>query len=37
MLNRGVIRCYRVESAIRIDPTDVDDYLAARIDARQAA
>lgn len=39
LLRRGTIRSYKVESAIRIDPADVDTYLQARVHTseRQAA
>jgi excisionase family DNA binding protein len=36
MLARRVIASYRVEGARRIDPADVDHYLAARRDRRAA-
>lgn len=37
LLHRGVIRSYKVESVVRIDPADVDAYLQARVQDRQAA
>jgi hypothetical protein len=37
MLKRGDVPSYKVAGARRIDPTDVDSYLAQRRDGKAAA
>lgn len=37
MLRNHVMPSYRIEGSRRIDPADVDDYLAARREGRRAA
>ena len=37
MLRTGALPSYRIEGSRRIDPDDVDEYLAARRDERRGA